>query len=544
MHSNFRPRWAFFGLALLATAFASSACTNTETVEVEKPRFNPAPDSVAGFLGLYDVHTNQTTCGNCHVNNQTEWSGTRHAGAYATLASLPPGVALPTCFGCHTVSQNGNTYFASGVAGGWNAVPDSVYHNVQCESCHGPGLTHVTNPNTTNIPLASALVTPPGQTCLACHSGTHHPFAEQWSQSAHATLRNEAGGPAETPSSCGAACHSGAGAMAKLSGNAPTNYIGKSTQFAITCAVCHDPHSKTNTGQLRAPIDNPEITANLCTSCHVRGAAATPSFTINSRGAHASQGAVYFGEGAGWIPPGFVFDPNNPVQTSHVVANQRLCAGCHVVKFTTTDISTGEDFTSVGHLFSPDPCKDANGLPTTGDCAYTATARFWSGCTNSGCHADANVAANLFNGMRAEVQVLIDILWIDSDHDTVLETTDGGLLPEVLAQHPSTTVAATDSAWYCCTVDPKDNNLSVAEGALFNARMLAEELYGHNDGSKGIHNPALYKGLIAGSINAVRDRYGLSSTLTAAQEAVVQRALSAPGIRYTRPLAPRQTAAR
>jgi predicted CXXCH cytochrome family protein len=544
MHSNFRPRWALFGLALLATAFASSACTNTETVEVEKPRFNPAPDSVAGFLGLYDVHTNQTTCGNCHVNNQTEWSGTRHAGAYATLASLPPGVALPTCFGCHTVSQNGNTYFASGVAGGWNAVPDSVYHNVQCESCHGPGLTHVTNPNTTNIPLASALVTPPGQTCLACHSGTHHPFAEQWSQSAHATLRNEAGGPAETPSSCGAACHSGAGAMAKLSGNAPTNYIGKSTQFAITCAVCHDPHSKTNTGQLRAPIDNPEITANLCTSCHVRGAAATPSFTINSRGAHASQGAVYFGEGAGWIPPGFVFDPNNPVQTSHVVANQRLCAGCHVVKFTTTDISTGEDFTSVGHLFSPDPCKDANGLPTTGDCAYTATARFWSGCTNSGCHADANVAANLFNGMRAEVQVLIDILWIDSDHDTVLETTDGGLLPEVLAQHPSTTVAATDSAWYCCTVDPKDNNLSVAEGALFNARMLAEELYGHNDGSKGIHNPALYKGLIAGSINAVRDRYGLSSTLTAAQEAVVQRALSAPGIRYTRPLAPRQTAAR
>ena len=169
---------------------------------------------------------------------------------------------------------------------------------------------------------------------------------------------------------------------------------------------------------------------------------------------------MYFGEGAGWIPPGFVFDPNNPVQTSHVVANQRLCAGCHVVKFTTTDVSTGEDFTSVGHLFSPDPCKDANGLPTTGDCAYTAAARFWTGCTNSGCHSTEGVAANLFNSTRLEVQVLIDILWIDSDHDTVLETTDGGLLPEVLAQHPSTTVAATDSAWYCCTVDPKDNNLS------------------------------------------------------------------------------------
>ena len=61
----------------------ASACTNTEIVEVEQPRFNPAPDSVAGFLGLYDVPTNQTTCGNCHVNNQTEWSGTKHADAYA-----------------------------------------------------------------------------------------------------------------------------------------------------------------------------------------------------------------------------------------------------------------------------------------------------------------------------------------------------------------------------------------------------------------------------------------------------------------------------
>ncbi len=537
-----RRHWSLLGLAVLATAFASSACTNTEIVEVPQPRFNPAPDSVAGFLGLYDVATNQTTCGNCHVNNQTEWSGTRHAGAFGTLMNTPG--AQPFCYGCHTVSQNGNTYFAAGVPGGWNAVPDSVYHNVQCESCHGPGLTHVTNPNTSNIPLASALVTPEGQTCVACHSGVHHPFAEQWSQSAHSNLRADAGGPAETPTSCGVACHSGAQAMARLSGNAPTNYIGKNTQFPITCAVCHDPHSKTNAGQLRAPIDNPDVGTNLCSSCHTRSAAATPAFTINSRGAHAAQGAVYFGEAAGWTPPGFVFDPNNPVQTSHVTANSRLCAGCHVAKFTTTDASTGEQFTSVGHLFSPNPCKDANGLPTVGDCAYTATARFWTGCSNTGCHADANAAANLFNGTRAEMKVLLDILWIDSNHDTVLDQTDGGLLPQVLAQHPGTTVPATDSAFYCCTGSTKDNNLSVAEGALFNARMLAEDLYAHNDGSKGIHNPALYKGLIAGSINAVRATYGLLNVLSPNQEQAVQRALSTPGVRYTAPAALRQTAAR
>ena len=42
-----------------------------------------------------------------------------------------------------------------------------------------------------------------------------------------------------------------------------------------------------------------------------------------------------------------------------------------MVSFTTTDASTGTEFTSVGHLFSPNPCKDANGLPTTGSCEYT-----------------------------------------------------------------------------------------------------------------------------------------------------------------------------
>jgi predicted CXXCH cytochrome family protein len=537
-----RRNRSLLALSVLALAFAASACTTTETVEVDRPNFNPPPDSVGGFLGLYTVSTNQTTCGNCHVNNQTEWSGTAHADAYATLATLPAGVAQPFCYGCHTVSENGNTYAAAGVPGGWNEVPDSVYHNVQCESCHGPGLTHVTNPNSLNVPLASALVTPGDQTCMACHSGTHHPFAEQWSQSAHSTLR--AAGPDDPANRSGCKeCHSGADALARLSGNAPTNYIGKDTKFPTTCVVCHDPHANTNSGQLRAPIDNPDVATNLCSSCHTRSAAATPAFTINSRGAHAAQGAVYFGEGAGWIPPGFVFDPNNPVQTSHVTANNRLCAGCHVVQFTTTDASTGEDFTSVGHLFSPNPCKDANGLPVAGDCAYTATARFWSGCTNSGCHADANAAANLFNGTRAEVGVLIDILWID-DGDAVLEVTDGGLLPRVLAQNPSTTVPATDSTHYCCTAATKDNNLSVAEGALFNARMLAEELYSHNDGSKGIHNPALYKGLIAGSINAVRLRYNLLTVLSPSQEAVIQKALSAPGIKYTPPAALRQTAAR
>ena len=90
MHSTRRFNCALFGLAVLAMVFTASACTNTEIVEVPRAPFNPAPDSVGGFLGLYTVADNQTTCGNCHVNNQTEWSGTKHAQAYANLLAGTP----------------------------------------------------------------------------------------------------------------------------------------------------------------------------------------------------------------------------------------------------------------------------------------------------------------------------------------------------------------------------------------------------------------------------------------------------------------------
>ena len=111
---------------------------------------------------------------------------------------------------------------------------------------------------------------------------------------------------------------------------------------------------------------------------------------------------------------------------------------------------------------------------------------------------------------------------------------DGGVLAAVLRQRPTTVTPATDSTHFCCTGATKDNSLSVAEGALFNARMLGANLYGHNDGSYGIHNPALYEGLLAASITAVRTRYNIpASVVSPAAEAAIQTALTQPGIRYT-----------
>jgi hypothetical protein len=138
------------------------------------------------------------------------------------------------------------------------------------------------------------------------------------------------------------------------------------------------------------------------------------------------------------------------------------------------------------------------------------------------------------------VNVLAQTLWNDLDGDKVLETTDQGLLAQVLAQRPSTTTLA-DSTHFCCTNTVRDNSLSVAEGALFNARMLAENLYDHQDGSFGVHNPALYNGLLAASISAVRNRYGITVQLDPQVEALVQKSLASPGVKY---IQERQTASR
>ena len=120
---------------LLAATFA--ACTDEEIVYVERPPFNEPVDPASGFLGYYTSNTKQTTCGNCHADFQGTWAETGHASAYATLEDNPG--AQPFCYSCHTITELGND--ATGEAG-HDAVQDSTYYDVQCESCHGPGLEH------------------------------------------------------------------------------------------------------------------------------------------------------------------------------------------------------------------------------------------------------------------------------------------------------------------------------------------------------------------------------------------------------------------
>src|SRR5215212_6065283 len=121
-------------------ALLSGACSD-EKIVFREPA-NPPPDANSGFLGYFTAADKQTTCGNCHVLHQADWSRTAHSNAYAALSASSN--ATDACSTCHTVSDKGN---ATGTPAGWDAVKDPAYHDVQCESCHGPGFDHVSAPD-------------------------------------------------------------------------------------------------------------------------------------------------------------------------------------------------------------------------------------------------------------------------------------------------------------------------------------------------------------------------------------------------------------
>jgi predicted CXXCH cytochrome family protein len=345
-------------------------------------------------------------------------------------------------------------------------------------------------------------------------------------------------------------CHEGRTALARFNGGKPSTYVeldsvGQTTTLPpATCAVCHDPHGSPYSAQLRAPIDVPDVTVNLCMQCHNRGTAPAGNFsnstaTVTKRGAHASQGPILLGSGAGYIPRNFVYDTNQ-AYTSHASTNNpRLCAGCHVNAFTVTDAVTGAfQFQSVGHLFSPDPCLDpVTGIPVSDNsCAYQpSTTRNWTGCLAAGCHASADVASSALVNQRANTVFLADQLWDDVDPTLInggepyMYAGDTGDLVYLLFTAGNPTVDGVQA------FNANDNTVSPAEGALFNAMMLAEDLYDHNDGSYGVHNPFYYEALLAASITEVQSVYAafLPAPPSPAVKALMNKALSRPGVRYT-----------
>ncbi|MEX1186847.1 MAG: cytochrome c3 family protein [Gemmatimonadaceae bacterium] len=489
-------------LAAAVIVLAAAGCSGDNVVFRDRAPFNPPPDAASGFLGYYDADTKQTTCGNCHSGFQASWVTTAHASAHATLEAS--SAKQDFCYSCHTVTGKGNV--VGGTTAGYDKVKVDTYNDVQCESCHGPGLQHVegVSQGTLVRPLAKLSMTGSGN-CGDCHSGVHQPFAEEWKESRHAFVD-----PSRASRESCLGCHDGRGALARFGEDG--NYVEKDVATAYqptTCAVCHDPHGSANTKQLRFSISAADPELNLCMRCHLR--VAVPELTgYAATRPHAPQGAMLLGF-AGWRPPGFQYDTARIFGSHATTKNPRLCAGCHVNSFTVTDKATGAfAFQSTGHLMRPVPCLDATGKPTADKtCAYTSTARTWQSCTASGCHGSAEVAANIFNDSRALMKSFTDQLWADLDHSHYLEATprDAGMLATLKATRPG--------EW-----SNTDNMTTPAEGAEFNARLCGEYDQSNSDNSKGVHNPFLCRALLIATINYVRSYYSLPGPSLAEQRSL------------------------
>lgn len=115
------------------------------------------------------------TCAGCHVEEDKIWSTTRHAHAMATLEEKKQQFDNK-CVGCHVVG------FEKG--GFQSLITTPQFANVQCESCHGPGREHASNPGKGY----GLMATPAG--CVQCHAPPNDDsfdFAVYWPKIKHGT---------------------------------------------------------------------------------------------------------------------------------------------------------------------------------------------------------------------------------------------------------------------------------------------------------------------------------------------------------------------
>jgi predicted CXXCH cytochrome family protein len=464
--------WSTIACATLSLSIALGGCVDEKIVYRNGANFVTPPSAAASFLGYTDVTNKTTVCGNCHTSQQARWVTTKHADAWNTLATS--GSQAGTCEACHSVNNLGNAI--TDTAAGWRSTHDSRYKDVQCESCHGPGLQHVTAPTRGQMLAAVTVDTSATRTngCAECHTGTHHPFVDEWKKSdGHGESHSIQPAPTIPSSTNNRAdcqgCHNTIGILAAWGVN--TDFIEKnSTTYVtsgVTCAVCHDPHGSANPHQLRYAIDVRDVNNNLCMRCHQRRAVPDPASTS---GPHSEQGPLLLGD-AGWWPPNL--NLGDTLSASHGSArNPKLCATCHVQSYTVNDKLTGKFvFQVTGHRFLPIPCVDANGQPTD-DQSCSVSVKSFKACVNSGCHGSESVARSAYTTVQARIAAI------------------NVELRRLLALVPA-------SAFVVGPV------YTTARGAKFNADLADQP-------GSFVHNPFLVEQLLRASITQVAKDYNLT----------------------------------
>ena len=414
-------------------------------------------------------------CSVCHAEQAEAQAETGHAHIFAggidgtVSASYNEG-----CLTCHTVGpwEGGNGAFDDVWAeadwtfpdppqsGEWAALQADYPElanlgNVQCENCHGPGSAHMGDPEGIAVSLSA-------EGCAYCHDEPpRHIKNAQWRLSGHSDGESRAFTYpiGEGRESC-QPCHSGE-AFVDIAKGVEEFRMGFQP---VTCAVCHEPHSAENEGQLRiydavTLPDGTEVTdvgaSATCMTCH--NGRVTPAEVEDDEPSwpHYSTASEMIA-GTGGYTYGEEID-NSPHQAVGLV-----CVECHMAA------TPGMDDAG-----TPDDSEDDTPLPgqnEVGEHTFAMTSadgvELLSSCTE--CHGeieDFNLEANgdydgngTVEGIRDEVQGLVDLL-LQAIQD------DG---PVWLGRHPY---------WEEVTTPEQ-------KAAIYNYMFVAHE------GSQGIHNTA------------------------------------------------------
>jgi hypothetical protein len=452
---------------------------------------------VGGMDGLpTDVAAGQ--CALCHSTNFNQWTKTGHSdmlkrGLNGTLSDHY-GEA---CIECHTTGYdhdaNGNDGFDDVQAEvGWKfpttlkagnydtllmKYPKLAHRaNIQCESCHGPGSTHLGNKANIAMSLDEAV-------CGYCHEeAPYHRRNTQWKNSLHAVGVEFA----STRAGCDV-CHSGWGFIRRIdpipNDKRPTNGFPQ-----VSCAVCHDQHRAELDHQVRSLSDvtlgdgtvvNYGGNGKLCMQCHIsrRDAASytdDPSnLSINFGPHHSNQADMLDGTNA--------IEYGMPIGTSgHKFAVQNACVTCHMQP----TLATGN------------PARDK-----VGDHTF---AMKWDGGTPTDPKDDVEHVA-VCQSCHGSIKSFDDILAkADFDGDGTIESTrheiEGMIaqLDKLLPPRTSTAVIKQNFDWTLPGLSPAEVAKRKAyTKAWYNWRFVAE------DGSNGVHNAGYSIALLQRSIASI-----------------------------------------
>lgn len=110
---------------------------------------------------LFGQYVSYKACKECHAEIVEGWLKTPHAKAFDTLRKQgEEKLQNPGCSKCHVVAMDADGGFID-----MQLTPE--LKDVQCESCHGPGLKHSKSKDPKDV-----VGSPKEDTCRVCHTTT------------------------------------------------------------------------------------------------------------------------------------------------------------------------------------------------------------------------------------------------------------------------------------------------------------------------------------------------------------------------------------